>query len=210
MLPLGLFICVTGVSGSGKSTLINQTLRRILNMMLMRGTANAPLSYDVLKGLKHIRKVIAIDQRPIGRTPRSNPATYTGLFTHIRDLFAGIPESLIRGYGKGRFSFNVRGGRCESCVGAGMMRLEMNFLPDVFVACDACSGKRYNKETLEVLYKGKSIADVLDMTVDEAAGFFEHLPRLARKLQTLQVRRASVIFGWGSSRPRFRVARRSA
>ncbi len=185
VLPIGIFICVTGVSGSGKSSLINQTLQRILNKVLMRGRV-VPLPYDALEGLEHISKVIAIDQKPIGRTPRSNPATYTGLFTHIRDLFASIPESLVRGYGKGRFSFNVGGGRCESCKGGGVMRLEMNFLPDVFVTCDSCGGKRYNKETLEVQYKGKSIADVLDMTVEEAAGFFKHLPRLARTLQTLK------------------------
>ena len=186
VLPVGLFICVTGVSGSGKSTLINQTLQRILDFRLMRGSVRTPLEYKAIDGLDHINKIIAIDQKPIGRTPRSNPATYTGLLTHIRDLFAGIPESLVRGYGKGRFSFNVHGGRCESCYGAGVVRLAMNFLPDVFVTCDRCDGKRYNRETLEVRYKGKSIADVLDMTVDEAADFFKNLPRLASKLGTLK------------------------
>ncbi len=186
ILPLGLFICVTGVSGSGKSTLINQTLRRVLAQKLMGAVSRLALPYKSLEGIEHVGKVIAIDQKPIGRTPRSNPATYTGLMTPLRDLFAGIPESLVRGYRKGRFSFNVKGGRCEECTGAGMIRLEMSFLPDVFVECEACRGRRYNKETLEVRYKAKSIADVLHMTVDEAAAFFEHLPKIARKLKTLQ------------------------
>ena len=184
VLPLGLFVCVTGVSGSGKSSLVIQTLQRILNRTLHRAIAE-PLEYRSLKGAKHLKKVVAIDQRPIGRTPRSNPATYSGLFTPIRDLFALVPESQIRGYSKGRYSFNVKGGRCESCERAGLLRLVMNFLPDVYVTCEHCDGKRYNKETLEVRYKGRSIADVLEMTVGEALEFFKDLPRIARKLRTL-------------------------
>ena len=183
-LPLGKLICVTGVSGSGKSTLINDTLGRILFKKFYNSKL-VPLPYDSISGLKEIDKVIEIDQSPIGRSPRSNPATYTTLFTLIRDLFAELPDSKIRGYKAGRFSFNVKGGRCEECEGDGVKKIEMNFLPDVYVLCDVCRGKRYNKETLEVKYKGKSIADVLDMTVEEALHFFEDLPRIKRKLQTL-------------------------
>jgi len=183
-LPLGTFICVTGVSGSGKSSLINQTLYRILAAQFHHARA-VPLPYERIEGLEHIDKVIDIDQRPIGRTPRSNPATYTGLFGHIRDLFAQLPESKIRGYKPGRFSFNVKGGRCEACKGAGIVKLEMNFLPNVYVACETCRGRRYNTETLDVRYKGKSIADVLEMSVSEALDFLENVPRIARKLRTL-------------------------
>lgn len=182
--PLGKLICVTGVSGSGKSTLVNDTLGRIL-FKKFYGSKLVPLPYDSITGLKEIDKVIEIDQSPIGRSPRSNPATYTNLFTLIRDLFAELPDSKIRGYKAGRFSFNVKGGRCEECEGDGVKKIEMNFLPDVYVLCDVCRGKRYNKETLEVKYKGKSIADVLDMTVEDALHFFEDLPRIKRKLQTL-------------------------
>ena len=185
-LPLGLFICVTGVSGSGKSSLINQTLQRILQRHLHRAY-NTSLPYGTLKGLKYVDKVIAIDQKPIGRTPRSNPATYTGILTPLRDLFASHPDALIRGFSKSRFSFNVKGGRCEDCEGAGLVRLEMNFLPDVFVLCDTCRGQRYNKETLEVKYRGKSIADILNMSVDEAAEFFTNLPRIGRRLEMLKM-----------------------
>ena len=183
-LPLGKLCVVTGVSGSGKSTLINQTLYRILAHHFHKAMA-VPLPYSEIKGLEHIDKVIAIDQSPIGRTPRSNPATYTGLFGQIRDLFARLPEAAIRGYKPGRFSFNVKGGRCESCKGAGIVKLEMNFLPDVYVECEVCNGKRYNPETLEVKYKGKSIAEVLNMPVSEALEFFEAVPTIARKLRTL-------------------------
>ena len=183
-LPLGSFICVTGVSGSGKSSLINQTLYPLLARHFYN-TNLTPLPYKSLSGTEHIDKVIDIDQSPIGRTPRSNPATYTGLFTHIRDLFAQLPESRIRGYQKGRFSFNVKGGRCETCKGAGIVKLEMNFLPDVYVECETCKGKRYNAETLEVRYKGFSVADVLDCTVSEALEIFENVPRIERKLRTL-------------------------
>lgn len=183
-LPLGSFICVTGVSGSGKSSLINQTLYPILAKHFHNANMVA-LPYTSIEGLDHIDKVIDIDQSPIGRTPRSNPATYTGLFSHIRDLFAQLPESKIRGYKPGRFSFNVKGGRCESCKGAGIVKLEMNFLPNVYVECETCKSRRYNTETLEVKYKGKSIADVLEMTVSEALAFFENVPRIERKLRTL-------------------------
>lgn len=183
-IPLGLFNCITGVSGSGKSTLINETLYRILAKRFYH-SKTAPLAYAKIDGLENIDKVIDIDQSPIGRTPRSNPATYTGLFTHIRDLFAQLPESRIRGYKPGRFSFNVKGGRCEACQGDGLIKIEMHFLPDVYVNCEVCKGKRYNRETLEIHYKGKSIADVLDMTVSEALQFFEKIPRIKRKLQTL-------------------------
>ncbi len=182
--PLGKFICVTGVSGSGKSSLINDTLGRIL-FRKFYGSKLVPLPHDSISGLKEIDKVIEIDQSPIGRSPRSNPATYTTLFTLIRDLFAQLPDAKIRGYKPGRFSFNVKGGRCEGCEGDGVKKIEMNFLPDVYVLCDVCKGKRYNKETLEVKYRGKSIADVLDMTVEEALNFFEDLPRIKRKLKTL-------------------------
>ena len=182
--PLGAFVCVTGVSGSGKSSLVNQTLYPLLAQRL-HGARTPPLPCESLEGAERIDKVIDIDQSPIGRTPRSNPATYTNLFTSIRDLFAQLPESKIRGYGKGRFSFNTKGGRCETCKGAGIVKLEMNFLPDVYVECDTCKGRRYNTDTLEVRYKGKNIADALDMTVSEALAFFEHIPRIERKLRTL-------------------------
>ncbi len=183
-IPLGKFVCVTGVSGSGKSSLINHTLYPILVNHFHHGQ-RTPLPYGEILGLEHLDKVIDMDQSPIGRTPRSNPATYTGLFTHIRDLFANAPESKIRGYKPGRFSFNVKGGRCETCTGAGIKKLEMNFLPDVYVECETCKGKRYNQETLEVKYKGKTIADVLDMTVEEALDYFEAVPNIRKKVQTL-------------------------
>ncbi len=184
-IPLGVFICVTGVSGSGKSTLINETLYRILAAEFYN-SKHPPLPYRDLEGLEHIDKVIDIDQSPIGRTPRSNPATYTGVFTFIRDLFSQLPESKIRGYKPGRFSFNVRGGRCEACEGDGIIKIEMHFLPDVYVTCEECKGKRYNRETLEITYKGKTIADILDMTVNEALTFFSSIPRIKNKLLTLQ------------------------
>jgi len=183
-IPLGIFTCVTGVSGSGKSTLINETLYPILSQKFYK-TKISVYPYKSIEGIELIDKVIDIDQSPIGRTPRSNPATYTGLFTFIRDLFAQLPESKIRGYKSGRFSFNVKGGRCEACEGDGVKKIEMNFLPDVYVICDVCRGKRYNRETLEVLYKGKSISDVLEMTVEEALGFFSEMPVMNRKIQTL-------------------------
>jgi excinuclease ABC subunit A len=182
--PLGTFVCVTGVSGSGKSTLIHETLFPILNKHFF-GSRTEPLTYQKIDGLQHIDKVIEVDQSPIGRTPRSNPATYTGVFTDIRDLFAQMPEAKIRGYKTGRFSFNVKGGRCETCEGAGLRLIEMEFLPDVYVPCETCKGKRYNRETLEVRFKGKSISDVLDMTVEEAVTFFENQPKILRKIQTL-------------------------
>ncbi len=166
-IPLGTFICITGVSGSGKSSLVEHTLYPILNAHFFNGVRR-PLPYKKITGLQHLDKVIEIDQSPIGRTPRSNPSTYTGIFTDIRNLFAASPESKVRGYQPGRFSFNVSGGRCETCKGAGVKTIEMNFLPDVFVQCETCSGKRYNRETLEIRFKGKSIADELDMTVDQA------------------------------------------
>ncbi|MEJ5262663.1 MAG: excinuclease ABC subunit UvrA [Ignavibacterium sp.] len=183
-IPLGTLTLVTGVSGSGKSSLINETLVKIL-MRKFYKSAVVPLPYKSIEGLENIDKVIEIDQSPIGRTPRSNPATYTGLFTLIRDLFAQLPESKMRGYEPGRFSFNVEGGRCEACSGDGVKKIEMNFLPDVYVTCDVCHGKRYNRETLQVLYKTKSIADVLDMRVDEALEFFEDLPRIKRKIKAI-------------------------
>jgi excinuclease ABC subunit A len=183
-IPLGKFVCVTGVSGSGKSSLIDETLFRHLARKFYK-SKDVPLACKRIEGVNHIDKVIDIDQSPIGRTPRSNPATYTGLFTHIRDLFTQLPEAKIRGYRPGRFSFNVRGGRCEECEGDGVRKIEMNFLPDVYVLCDVCKGKRYNQETLEVHYKGKSIADVLGMTVEEAVSYFSDIPRIQRKLQTL-------------------------
>ena len=182
--PLGKFIVVTGVSGSGKSTLINETLYPILSTHAY-GSRVTPLEYKNVKGLEHIDKVIEIDQSPIGRTPRSNPATYCGFFTDIRTLFASIPEAKIRGYNAGRFSFNVKSGRCDVCEGGGMRVIEMNFLPDVYVHCEKCNGKRYNRETLEIRYKGKSIADVLDMTVEEAVEFFQHIPYIFRKIKVL-------------------------
>ncbi|MDP9354168.1 MAG: excinuclease ABC subunit UvrA, partial [Chloroflexota bacterium] len=182
--PLGTFICVTGVSGSGKSSLVTDTLHRRLAQEL-HGAKEKPGSHDALEGIQHLDKVIDIDQSPIGRTPRSNPATYTGLFTPIRELFASMPEAKARGYLAGRFSFNVKGGRCEACRGEGIIQIEMNFLPDVFVPCEVCHGKRYNREALEITYKGKSIADVLDMTVEEALAFFQNIPAVRNKLQTL-------------------------
>lgn len=182
--PLGVFVCVTGVSGSGKSTLVNEILNRALAQKLHRARSR-PGKYDTIEGIKQIDKVITIDQSPIGRTPRSNPATYTNVFTPIRELFSITPESKARGYKPGRFSFNVRGGRCEACQGDGIITIEMYFLPDVYVQCDVCHGSRYNNETLEIKYKGRNIADVLDMTVEEALEFFQHIPKIQRKLQTL-------------------------
>ncbi len=184
-LPVGLFTCITGVSGSGKSTLINDTLFPIAQTQLNGATTITPAPYKSVEGLEHFDKVIDIDQSPIGRTPRSNPATYTGVFTPVRELFAGVPESRSRGYTPGRFSFNVKGGRCEACQGDGVLKVEMHFLPDVYMPCDQCKGKRYNRETLEVKYKGKNIHEVLDMTIEEAREFFDAVPALARKLQTL-------------------------
>lgn len=183
-IPLGVFTCVTGVSGSGKSTLINDILHRALAQRL-HGARQAPGDHDGIEGVEYLDKIIAIDQSPIGRTPRSNPATYTGVFDNIREVYAQTPEARVRGYKPGRFSFNVKGGRCEACRGDGIIKIEMHFLPDVYVPCEVCKGKRYNRETLEVNYKGKSIADVLDMTVSEALQFFKNIPRISRKLQTL-------------------------
>jgi excinuclease ABC subunit A len=183
--PLGKFICITGVSGSGKSTLINETLYPLLSVHAFKSKMT-PLPYKKIEGLENIDKVVEIDQSPIGRTPRSNPATYCGFFTDIRTLFAEIPEAKIRGYKAGRFSFNVKSGRCDVCEGGGMRVIEMNFLPDVYVHCEKCNGKRYNRETLEIRYKGKSISDVLEMTVDEAVEFFKNVPYLYRKIKVLQ------------------------
>ena len=185
-LPLGAFVCVSGVSGSGKSTLINDTLYPILGKHCYHNFKQAPMPYKKVQGLEHIDKVIEIDQSPIGRTPRSNPATYCGFFNEVRQLFSQVPEAKIRGYAAGRFSFNVKGGRCEECQGGGMRTIEMNFLPDVYVPCEKCNGRRYNRETLEIRYKGKSIADVLNMNVDEAVEFFVNVPYLHRKIKTLQ------------------------
>ncbi|MGH7247388.1 MAG: ATP-binding cassette domain-containing protein, partial [Pseudomonadota bacterium] len=182
--PLGLFTVVTGVSGSGKSTLVNDILYRRLAREVY-GSKAEPGEHDAITGLEHVDKVIEIDQSPIGRTPRSNPATYTGLFTPIRDLYAMLPESRERGYKAGRFSFNVKGGRCEACQGDGLKRIEMNFLPDVYVTCDVCRGHRYNHETLQVKYKGRSIADLLAATVEEALGILENIPQIRVKLETL-------------------------
>ncbi|HET7598113.1 MAG TPA: excinuclease ABC subunit UvrA [Burkholderiales bacterium] len=183
-LPVGLFVCVTGVSGSGKSTLVNDTLYQAVAHSLY-GTTTEPAPHESISGIEFFDKVVNVDQSPIGRTPRSNPATYTGLFTPIRDLFAGVPEARARGYGAGRFSFNVKGGRCEACQGDGVLKVEMHFLPDIYVPCDVCHGRRYNRETLEIRYKAKSIHEVLDMTVEQAAEYFSAVPVIARKLQTL-------------------------
>ena len=185
VFPLGMFICVTGVSGSGKSTLVNATLQPILSQRLYR-SHTAPMPYDKVQGLEHVDKVVTVDQAPLGRTPRSNAATYTGVFTDIRNLFVNLPESKIRAYKPGRFSFNTSGGRCEKCNGNGYKAVEMNFLPDVLVPCEECGGKRYNRETLEVKFKGKSIADVLDMTINQAVEFFENVPDILRKIKTIQ------------------------
>ena len=183
--PLGKFVCVTGVSGSGKSTLVNETLRPILSKELYRSFAQ-PLEYDSVEGLEHVDKLDVVDQSPIGRTPRSNPATYSNVFSDIRKLFEMTPDAQIRGFKAGRFSFNVKGGRCEECRGAGVQTIEMNFLPDVYVRCKACGGHRYNRETLEVKYKGKNIDDVLNMTVNMAVEFFENIPNIYQKLRAIQ------------------------
>ena len=183
-LPLGTFIGVTGVSGGGKSTLVVETLYKALARRLM-GARTQPAPFERIDGIEHLDKIIDIDQSPIGRTPRSNPATYTGAFTPIRDWFTELPEAKVRGYKAGRFSFNVKGGRCEACQGDGVIKIEMHFLPDIYVQCDVCKGKRYNRETLEITFKGKSIADVLDMTVEEAAQFFKAVPPIRDKMETL-------------------------
>ena len=183
--PLGILICITGVSGGGKSSLILETLYKGLAKHLY-GSRSQPGPHDKIEGLNHLDKVIDIDQSPIGRTPRSNPATYTGAFTPIRDWFAELPESKVRGYAPGRFSFNVKGGRCEACSGDGLIKIEMHFLPDVYVTCDVCKGKRYNRETLEIHFKGKSISDVLSMTVEEAADFFKAVPAIRDKMELLK------------------------
>ncbi len=184
-IPLGKFVCITGVSGSGKSTLLVDVLYNTLARQLMNAHTQ-PGAHDRIEGVHLLDKVINIDQTPIGRTPRSNPATYTGMFDDIRDLFAGLPDAKIRGYGKGRFSFNVKGGRCEACQGQGELKIEMQFLPDVYVPCEVCRGKRYNHETLQVRFKDKSIADILDLTVESALEFFPAFPRIQRRLETLQ------------------------
>ena len=184
-VPVGVMTCVTGVSGSGKSTLINDTFYRIAQRELNGATTGEPAPYSCIQGLEKLDKVVDIDQSPIGRTPRSNPATYAGIFTPIRELFAGTQESRSRGYKVGRFSFNVKGGRCEACQGDGVIKVEMHFLPDVYVPCDVCKGKRYNRETLEIRYKNKNIHEVLEMTVEDAREFFDPIPSIARKLQTL-------------------------
>ncbi|MCF0209693.1 MAG: excinuclease ABC subunit UvrA, partial [Bacteroidaceae bacterium] len=183
--PLGKFIVVTGVSGSGKSSIVNETLQPILSQHFYRSLKD-PLPYTAIEGIELVDKVVSVDQSPIGRSPRSNPATYTGVFSDIRSLFVNLPEAQIRGYKPGRFSFNVKGGRCETCGGNGYRTIEMTFLPDVYIECETCHGKRYNRETLEVRYKGKSIADVLNMTIDEAVQFFEHQPSILQKIKTLQ------------------------
>ena len=184
-IPVGLITAVTGVSGSGKSSFVNEIVYPFLANRL--NGARQPLGdFDRIEGVEYFDKVIAIDQSPIGRTPRSNPATYTGMFNHIRDLFASLPEAKLRGYEKGRFSFNVKGGRCEACGGDGIIQIEMHFLPDVYVPCEVCKGKRYNRETLEVKYKGKSIFDVLDMSVSEGVEFFQNIPSISRHLVTLE------------------------
>src|SRR5207248_8769788 len=182
--PLGNFVCVTGVSGSGKSSLVNEVLYKALARELY-GAHDRPGPHDRIEGLELLDKVIDIDQSPIGRTPRSNPATYTGAFTPIRELFAAVPEARVRGYLPGRFSFNVKGGRCEACRGEGIIQIEMQFLPEVFVPCEVCKGKRYNREALEIKYKGKSISDVLEMTVEEGVDFFQNMPPIKTKLQVL-------------------------
>ena len=184
-IPLGKMVCITGVSGSGKSSLINQTLYPILSQHFYR-SKQQPLPYEAIAGMEYIDKVINVDQSPIGRTPRSNPATYTNVFNDIRELFAQLPEAKIRGWKAGRFSFNAKGGRCEECMGNGYKTIQMHFMPDVFVPCETCGGQRYNRETLEVRWKGKSIADVLDMTVNQAVEFFEPQPRILRKIKTIQ------------------------
>ena len=184
-IPVGLFTCVPGVSGGGKSTFTIETLYKAAARRL-NNASDAPAPFDRIEGLEHFDKVIDIDQSPIGRTPRSNPATYTGAFGPIRDWYAGLPESKARGYGPGRFSFNVKGGRCEACQGDGLIKIEMHFLPDVYVTCDVCKGRRYNRETLEIVFKGKSISDVLDMTVEEAADFFKAVPPIRDKMETLK------------------------
>ncbi|MDG2293412.1 MAG: excinuclease ABC subunit UvrA, partial [Methylophilaceae bacterium] len=183
-IPVGLLSCITGVSGSGKSTLINDTLYRAASQHLYRSNTE-PAAHGSIEGLAFFDKVVDVDQSPIGRTPRSNPATYTGLFTPIRDLFAAVPESRARGYGPGRYSFNVKGGRCEACQGDGVIRVEMHFLPDVYVPCDVCKGQRYNRETLEINFKGKNIREILALTVEQAHSFFNAQPTIARKLKTL-------------------------
>src|SRR5271154_3511498 len=184
-IPVGTFTCITGVSGGGKSTFTIETLYKAAARRL-NGASDAPAPHERIEGLSEFDKVIDIDQSPIGRTPRSNPATYTGAFTSIRDWFAGLPESKARGYGPGRFSFNVKGGRCEACQGDGLIKIEMHFLPDVYVTCDVCHGQRYNRETLEILFRGKSIAEVLDMTVEEAADMFKAVPPIRDKMETLK------------------------
>ena len=183
-IPLGQFIAVTGVSGSGKSTLVNEVLYKVLAQQLNR-SRQKPGEYKSLTGIEELEKVIEIDQSPIGRTPRSNPATYTSVFDDVRDVYASTNEAKVRGYKKGRFSFNVKGGRCEACRGDGIIKIEMHFLPDVYVPCEVCHGKRYNRETLEIRYKGKNVAEVLDMTVENALEFFENIPKIRRKLQTI-------------------------
>jgi excinuclease ABC subunit A len=184
-IPLGIITCVTGVSGSGKSTLVNEILYRSLARTIYRAT-DEPGEHDSIEGIELLDKVIQIDQSPIGRTPRSNPATYTGLFTFVRELFAMLPDARARGYKPGRFSFNVKGGRCETCQGDGVIAIEMHFLPDVYVTCEECKGRRYNRETLEIGYRGKSIADLLELTVDQALELVEHFPPIATRLRTLQ------------------------
>src|SRR6187402_330891 len=183
-VPLGTFVAVTGVSGSGKSTLVTDVLYRALAREL-NGSREPVGAHEALAGAEHVDKIVEIDQSPIGRTPRSNPATYTGLFGPIRELFAGVPEARVRGYGPGRFSFNVKGGRCENCKGDGILKIEMQFLPDVYVPCEVCGGRRYNREALEIHYRGQSIADVLEMTAEEALEVFRAVPVIRNKLQTL-------------------------